>query len=62
MSDDSYGPLHAAREKLCISQMLVPEYWREELGWALDIIDLVGSASCPDQWSRHDQPEYGASS
>jgi hypothetical protein len=25
---------------------------------ALDIIDQCGSAVCPQQWSRFDQPEY----
>ena len=54
----AYGPLHNARERLCIAQMHVPDYWREEVQWALDIIDRVGSSVCPRQWSRFYQPEY----
>lgn len=58
MTDRLYGHLHAARERLCLAQMLVPTHWSSDLQAALDHIDQTGSACCPEQWSRHDQPEY----
>lgn len=57
-TDKLYAALHGAREKLCLAQHEVAFHWRAELREALDMIDLVGSAQCPAQWSRFDQPEY----
>lgn len=57
-TDRLYGLLHSAREKLCLAQMLAPAHWSSDLGAALDHIDETGSALCPQQWSRFNQPEY----
>lgn len=57
-TDRLYLLLLGAREKLCLAQMLVPRHWSADLQDALDHIDMVGSARCPAQWSRHNQPEY----
>lgn len=57
--DRLYLDLKGARERLCRAQMHVPPHWRIDLQAALDHIDMVGSAVVPDQWSKHDQPEYG---
>ena len=56
--DTAYLKLKGAREKLCVAQMHVPQHWRSDLDSAIAIIDNVGSSVCPQQWSRHDQPEY----
>lgn len=57
--DRLYADLHGARERLCRAQVHVADHWRGDLQVALDAIDRVGSAQCPSQWSRFDQPEYG---
>lgn len=59
-SDRTYLDLKGARERLCRAQMHVPDHWRSDLDTAVRIIDEVGSATCPQQWSVHDQPEYGS--
>jgi hypothetical protein len=56
--DRLYLDLLGARERLCRAQVHVPAHWRSDLQAALDHIDQCGSAVCPDQWSRYDQPEY----
>lgn len=56
--DRLYLDLKGSRERLCRSQVNVPDHWRADLGDALRIVDLVGSAVCPQQWSKHDQPEW----
>jgi hypothetical protein len=38
--------------------MDVPRHWSDEVGQAINLIDMVGSAACPDQWSKDNQPEY----
>jgi hypothetical protein len=58
-TDRLYLNLKGARERLCLAQMLVPPHWSSDLQAALDHIDQCGSALCPQQWSRFDQPEYG---
>lgn len=58
MTDRLYLDLNGARERLCRAQVSVPTHWRSDLQAALDHIDVVGSAVCPEQWSEHDQPEY----
>lgn len=56
-ADRLYLDLKGARERLCRAQMAVPAHWRSDLQAALDHIDLTGSAVCPEQWSRFDQPQ-----
>jgi hypothetical protein len=56
--DRCYLALKGARERLCLAQMDVPAHWSADLDAAVRHIDLVGSAVCPAQWSRHNQPEY----
>lgn len=58
--DRLYLDLKGARERLCRAQHHVPAYWRSDLQAALNHVDQAGSALCPTQWSRHDQPEYPA--
>lgn len=57
-ADRLYRHLHAARERLCLAQMLVPAHWSSDLGAAIDHIDEVGSALVPKVWSQFNQPEY----
>ena len=57
-ADRLYLDLKGARERLCRAQMVVPAHWRSDLQAALDHVDEAGSALCPRQWSRFDQPEY----
>lgn len=57
-TDALYGHLHTARERLCLAQQLAPAHWTSDLQMALDVVDQAGSALCPQQWSRFDQPEY----
>jgi hypothetical protein len=54
----AYGHLHAARERLCLAQHHVPAHWLGGLDEAVLLIDTVGSAVCPAQWSQFNQPEY----
>lgn len=56
-TDRLYLDLLGARERLCRAQMLVPRHWSSDLQAALDHIDLAGSALCPKQWSRFNQPD-----
>lgn len=58
-ADRLYLDLKGARERLCRAQVHVPTRWRSDLQIAMDAVDDVGSSVCPDQWSAHDQPEYG---
>lgn len=60
--DRLYLDLKGARERLCRAQVMAPAHWRSDLQGALDHIDQAGSALCPDQWSKHDQPEYPGAS
>lgn len=56
-TDDLYGDLHSARERLCRAQTYVLKAdHRNRIGVAVIQIDLVGSEACPDQWSRYDMP------
>lgn len=57
-TDRLYLDLKGARERLCRAQTHVPSHWRSDLQAALDHVDMAGSALCPAQWSRFDQPEY----
>lgn len=57
-TDRLYLDLHCARERLCRAQHLAPAHWRSDLQAALDHVDQAGSALCPQQWSRDNQPEY----
>jgi hypothetical protein len=57
--DQPYLDLKGARERLCRAQMHVPGHWISDLDTVIRIIDEVGSAVCPVQWSRFDQPDYG---
>ena len=54
--DRTYLRLKGCREKLCLVQMDVPRHWSDEVGQAINLIDMVGSAACPDQWSRTTNP------
>lgn len=55
-TDALYLRLKGAREKLCLAQMECDDdVDRAFLGKAIDNIDRVGAANCP-QWSRFDQP------
>ena len=56
-TDRLYLDLRGARERLCRAQTHVPHHWISDLQVALDEIDLAGSALCPEQWSRFDQPQ-----
>ncbi|HET7734362.1 MAG TPA: hypothetical protein VFK52_00185 [Nocardioidaceae bacterium] len=55
-TDRLYLDLLGARERLCRAQTHVPAHWKSDLQAALDHVDLAGSALCPEQWSRFDQP------
>ncbi len=57
-SDRLHLDLSSARERLCRAQVHMPTHWRSDLQLAINVIDQVGSAVCPDLWSEHDQPEY----
>jgi hypothetical protein len=54
----AYYKLHSAREDLCLAQHDIPAHWLDDISEAVRIIDTVGSAVAPAQWSRHNQPEY----
>ncbi len=58
-TDRLYLDLKGARERLCRAQVNVPRHWVSDLQQALKIIDQCGSSVAPQQWSKHDQPEYG---
>ena len=57
--DRLYLDLKGARERLCRAQQAAPQWWSSDLQQALNIVDEAGTALCPQQWSRFDQPEYG---
>lgn len=57
-TDRLYLDLKGARERLCRASVHVPAHWASDLQAAIDHVDQAGSALCPGQWSRHDQPEY----
>lgn len=57
-TDRLYLSLKGAREKLCVASGLVPQHWSSDISQAIAVIDQAGSALCPAQWSRFDQPEY----
>ena len=50
--------LKGALERLCRAQTHLPDHWRSDAQQAIDIVKQIGSAVCPDAWSKHDQPEY----
>jgi len=56
--DELYLHLKGVRERLCLAERLVPAHWTSDLQVAIGIVDSAGSALCPKQWSKHDQPEY----
>lgn len=53
-----YLNLKGALERLSRAQTHAPAHWRSDLQAAIDHVKSAGSALCPDQWSRFDQPEY----
>jgi hypothetical protein len=53
-----YLNLHSARERLCLAQLNAPAHWKSDLQAAINIVDQCGSSVAPDQWSKHNQPEY----
>ncbi len=56
--DRMYLDLKGALEKLSRAQTHLPDHWRSDAQRAIDIVKEIGSATCPDVWSKHDQPEY----
>ena len=40
--DRTYLRLKGCREKLCLVQMDVPRHWSDEVGQAINLIDMVG--------------------
>ena len=57
-ADRLYLDLKGALERLCRAQTHLPEHWRSDAQQAINIVQEIGSAVCPDSWSKHDQPEY----
>lgn len=57
--DRLYLDLKGALERLCRAQTHLPSHWRSDAQNAINIVQEIGSAVCPDQWSKYDQPEYG---
>lgn len=57
-SDRLYLDLKGALERLCRAQTHMPAWWRADAQQAIVIVQMIGSAVCPDAWSKHDQPEY----
>ncbi len=53
-----YLDLKGALERLCRAQAHLPAHWRSDAQQAINIVQEIGSAVCPDAWSKHDQPEY----
>lgn len=53
-----YLDLKGALERLCRAQTYMPTHWRSDAQQAINIVQEIGSAACPDAWSKHDQPEY----
>ena len=58
VSDRLYPDLKGALERLCRAQTNLPAHWRSDAQNAINIVQEIGSAVCPDQWSKYDQPEY----
>jgi hypothetical protein len=58
VSDRLYLDLKGALERLCRAQTHMPAWWRADAQQAIVIVQMIGSAVCPDAWSKHDQPEY----
>lgn len=56
--DTVLGDLRGALERLCRAQVQLPSWWRADAQQAIAIVQMIGSAVCPGQWSKHDQPEY----
>lgn len=54
-----YLDLKGALERLCRAQTHLPSHWRSDAQQAINIVQEIGSAVCPDTWSKYDQPEYG---
>jgi len=50
--------LKGALERLCRAQTHLPDHWRSDAQQAINIVQEIGSAVCPDSWSKYDQPEY----
>lgn len=53
-----YLDLKGALERLCRAQTHLPTHWRSDAQRAINIVQEIGSAVCPDAWSKHDQPQY----
>jgi hypothetical protein len=53
-----YLDLKGALERLCRAQTNMPAWWRADAQQAIVIVQMIGSAVCPERWSKHDQPEY----
>ncbi len=56
--DRLYLDLKGSLERLCRAQTQLPTHWRSDAQQAINIVQEIGSAVCPDAWSKHDQPEY----
>lgn len=57
-ADRLYLDLKDALERLCRAQTHLPVHWRSDAQQAINIVQEIGSAVCPEQWSKYDQPEY----
>ena len=57
-ADRLYVDLKGALERLCRAQTNMPAWWRADAHQAIVIVQMIGSAVCPEQWSKYDQPEY----
>ena len=57
-ADRLYLDLKGALERLCRAQTHLPSHWRSDAQQAINIVQEIGSAVCPDSWSTYDQPEY----
>ena len=55
--DRLYLDLKGALERLCRAQTTLPAHWRSDAQNAINIVQEIGSAVCP-QWSKYDQPGY----
>ena len=58
LDDRLYLDLKGALERLCRAQAHLPAHWRSDARQAISIVQEIGSAVCPEGWSRYDQPEY----
>lgn len=58
-TDQLYLHLKGIRERACRAQMLLPAHWRTDMETVVNLIDDIGAANCPKQWSHSDRTHEG---